>query len=394
MKNNLNPNSKKLLFSNILFRAWTLVSQIFLNIFLFKNTNDIKIIALFNIILLWSQLLSFSFFAKIVKYWYRNLLNIVSLLWLSIVYWFLVYLWNWVVDFYQFLAIWIWFFSWIYWIWYNNNEFDLTTIENRWNYQWLKKSLKTISSIILPSIIWIIIWINYLWFWYQTAFWIWILLFLISVVIWNIDINYINKNEKYSLFNALKTLLKDKNIIKTIANYSLLWFGLSNPLIETILPVLLFTYWIKEMDLWFLVSTFAIITVIASYLFWKFVEYKNYKMVYWLSWWIYILLVLILILYPSYWFIIWFASILNLLFTFMDVPQNVFSANIFNKLKWFEKIKSEYMVIREWPLMIWRILSFLCIYFIWSFDEIWIKILFWIMAWVIFLSTILFWQIT
>jgi len=385
-----NLKTKKLLVSNILFRAWTLVSQIFLNIFLFKNTNDIWIIALFNIILLSSQLLSFTFFARIVKFWYRNLTNAVSLIWLAFTYWFLIYLWESVVDFYQYFAMWIWFFSWIYWIWYNNNEFDLTTIENRWNFQWLKKSLKTISSIILPSIIWIIIWINYFWYGYEIAFWIWIFLFLLSASIWYLKIEYIDKAEKYSLLKAVKLLFSSKNISKTTLNYGLLWFALSNPLIETILPVLLFSYWIKEMDLWFLVSTFAIITVIASFLFWKFVSYKNYKKTYILSWLVYISLVFILIFSPGYWFIIIFASILNLLFTFMDVPQNVFSSNIFNKLKWFEKIKSEYMVIREWPLMIWRILSFVCIYFIWNFEEIWVKILFWILWLVIFMSIFLF----
>lgn len=394
MQNKIQNNkTKRLLASNILFRAWTLVSQIFLNIFLFKNTNDIWIIALFNIILLSFQLLSFTSFAKIVKFWYRNLTSPISLIWLAFTYWFLIYFWENVVNFYQYFAIWIWFFSWIYWIWYNNNEFDLTTIENRWNFQWLKKSLKTVSSIILPSIIWIIIWINYFWFGYQMAFWIWILLFIISAIIWNIEIDYVNKDEKYSLFKAVKLVFSRKDLTKIITNYGLLGFALSNPLIETILPVLLFSYWIKEMDLWFLVSSFAVITVIASYLFWKFVNYKNYKKTYLFSWWIYIGLVLILIFFPSYRFIIIFASILNLLFTFMDIPQNVFSANIFNKLQWFEKIKSEYMVIREWPLMIWRILSFVCIYFIWSFDEIWVKILFWILWLVIFVSMFLFFSI-
>ena|GEM_PF-1047742 len=71
---------KKILISNILFRSASLISQIFLNIFLFKATNDIQLVALFNIILLSTALLSFTFFARIVKFGYRNLTHIISLI--------------------------------------------------------------------------------------------------------------------------------------------------------------------------------------------------------------------------------------------------------------------------------------------------------------------------
>jgi hypothetical protein len=67
--NNINDNrTKRLLISNILFKSGTLVSQIFLNIFLFKSTNDISLVALFNIILFSFQLLSLTLFARIVKF--------------------------------------------------------------------------------------------------------------------------------------------------------------------------------------------------------------------------------------------------------------------------------------------------------------------------------------
>jgi hypothetical protein len=80
MSNTLSVSAKKLLVSNILFRSAKLVSHIFLNIFLFKTTNDIQLIALFNIINLAAHLLSFSFFARIVKFAHRNTVHVVSLL--------------------------------------------------------------------------------------------------------------------------------------------------------------------------------------------------------------------------------------------------------------------------------------------------------------------------
>jgi YQGE family putative transporter len=390
MNNFINDNrTKKLLISNILFKSGTLVSQIFLNIFLFKNTNDISLVALFNIILLSFQLLSFTFFARIVKFWHRNLTHIISLLWLSLIYLSLVLLWESIVDNYILLAMWIWFLEWMYWIGYNNNEFDLTSIKNRWNFQWLKKSLRDLTAIIIPSLIWTIIWLDYLWYGYGISFWIWAILFLLSAFIWIIKIEY-TTSTKYCMKNAIKKVRTNKSLVKIVSNFSLLWFSLSSPLIETILPLLLFSYWISEMNLWFLVSLFALVTVISSYLFWKFVHYKNYKVTYIISWTLYIISVFILLFFPTYWYVIVFASILKLLSTFIAIPQNVFSSNVFHDIKWYEEIKSEYMVIREWPLNIWIILSFTCIYFIWSFEVLWIKILFWLMAIIMFISTYLF----
>ena len=110
MNNNLKDNRiKKLIISNVLFSSATLVFQIFLNIFLFKNTNDIQLVALFNIILLSTKLISYTFFARIVKFWYRNLTHIISLLWLSLVYFSFIILSESIVNYYIFLSISIWF---------------------------------------------------------------------------------------------------------------------------------------------------------------------------------------------------------------------------------------------------------------------------------------------
>ena len=384
----IGKNAKQLLLSNILFRSGTLVSQIFLNIFLFKNTWDIQLIALFNIILLIMNLVSMNIFARIVKKGYRNIIHVFALLWLSCVYGTLVLLGDSITNYYQILAVFIGLFSGMYWIVYNSNEFDLTHNKNRWNYQWLKKSFKTLSAIIVPSIIGSIIGINYLWYWYQSAFILGIVFLLSSACIGIVTIEY-QEGNRYSIISAVKKLIHSKDLVKININSSLLWFSLSNPLIETIIPLLLFSYGVTEMKLGFLVSSFAFLTVITSYLYGKFIWYKHYKIAYILSGCVYMISVGILIFFPTYWYIILFSSLLTMLFSFMDIPQSVLSANKFNEISWHEKIKAEYMAIREWPLILWRVLAFSCIYFIGSFSQFGIQTLFWIMAVVIFMSMIL-----
>ncbi len=392
MNNKLeNKKTKKLLFSNMLFRSWKLITSIFLNIFLWKHTNDIQLVAIFNIVWLLSYNIFYTLFARIIKFNYRKLVNFIAIFLVSISYLLLFLFWEKIIDYYIFFAILIWAWNWLYWIVYNNNEFDLTHSKNRWNYQWLKKTFKTIISIIVPSIIWIIIWINYMWFGYEIAFFLWLILFILSLFFWNIDIEY-HKNEdnKFRLLKTLKIIFNEKELFKMILIFLLLWFALSNTLIEIILPLLLYSYWIKELQIWFLVSIFSLITIIASYLFWKFVSYKNYKLSVSLSGGIYIFLVIMLLFFPNYWFIILFSSILNLLFTFIDIPKSVYWANILEKVKNYKEIKTEYIVIAWLALSIWEILSFICIYFIWNIDVLWIKILFWIMAFIIFLVILLF----
>ena len=63
----LDKKAKKLLFSNMLFRSGKLITSIFLNIFLWKNTHDIKIIALFNIVFHLFYSITYTFFARIAK---------------------------------------------------------------------------------------------------------------------------------------------------------------------------------------------------------------------------------------------------------------------------------------------------------------------------------------
>jgi len=162
---------KKLLISNMLYKSSAVISQLFLNIFLFKTTNNVQIVALFNLAFLSAHLLSFTLFAKVVKFWNRNITHVLAICWLSLMYLSLILLWENVVDYYILLAIWMWFFSWIYWIWYNNNEFDLTSVANRWNFHGLKRALKIFTVITVPALIWIIIWTDFLWQWYVSAFW-------------------------------------------------------------------------------------------------------------------------------------------------------------------------------------------------------------------------------
>lgn len=381
--------AKRLLISNILFRCWHTILRIFLNIYLFKLTNDIKIIALYNIAFLVAHIFSYNLFAFIVKNAYRGIVNSVWLLGLSFVSLLIAYLWTSLPEYYIFVAIVFWFFNWMYWISYNINEFNFTKIENRWNFQWLKSSLKTLVAIIIPSLAWVIIWVNYFWYWYTIVFCLWILFYLSALFFWLQPAEYWDK-EKFNIKKWMKKIFWSKDLTKLNINHWLLEFSISSNLIDVLLPILLFYYWMKEMDLGFLLSLFSIISVIATYLFGKFVKYKNYKLVYNILSFTFIISVIILLFYPSFFYVTLFSSIVNLIFRIIYIPQNVFTYNTLSLIKWHKSVVTEQMVIMESITVFAKILSFVLIYFIGVFDFLWVKILFWFLAFIVLISILLF----
>ncbi len=288
----------RILIWNIFVRSAKSIFQIFLNIFIWKQTNDVKAIALFNIIYLSSHMLTFTFFAVLVKKGYRRILNIISLLWLAFTYLYIVFLWKEAINHLILIPFLIWFFNGIYRINFHNNQFKLTNFKNRWNFEWIKKSLTILSQIIIPSFIWTIISLNYFWYGYQTAYIFWVIFFLLSAIIWTVKV-HVNSKKRFDLIKVFKKIKKNKEILFSLFSYSLTGFSFSNSFLEVIIPIVIFTYVKSEMNLGFIISSLSIIWIIASYLYWRFIPYWKYKITILFSGIVYIFV------------IIWFLSFNN-----------------------------------------------------------------------------------
>jgi YQGE family putative transporter len=155
MSNKINDiRAIRILIWNVLVKSAKNVFQIFLNIYIWKQTQDIQTIAIFNLVYLSTHMVFFTAFAPIVKRGYRNTLHVFSLVWFAWVYLWIMYLWESSLDHLIAIPIAIWFFNSIYWINFHNTQLDLTTHANRWNFEWLRKSMSTVASIITPTLVW------------------------------------------------------------------------------------------------------------------------------------------------------------------------------------------------------------------------------------------------
>jgi hypothetical protein len=154
------------------------------------------------------------------------------------------------------------------------------------------------------------------------------------------------------------------------------------------MPLLMYIKVEEEYKLWFLISLFWVLSVILSYLIWKFVSYRYYKhLIFFTGLW-YVATMVLILLYPSY--IVLFTAILTLLFVVYAVPVRVVIQNVFHDVKWHNKIVSENTAVQEIFVMTWRILALASMYFLPSLDSVNLQILFIVMIVLMIISSIYF----
>ncbi len=376
----------RLLISNNLERSWKMIFYIFLNIFIWKNTQDIQITALFNIVYLTSHFLSFVLFSPIVKKWHNKILNSISLVGLSLVFLSIMVLWEFSLQYIYIIAAWFWIFNWIYWVNYHVVQFKLTTFKNRWNYTWLKHAFEWISKIIIPSSIWFIVTFNYSWYGYQTAFWIWIILFLWSLFIWNVNIKKQWKT-RFKFKELIWKVKKNKNVFSSLYTYWLTGFSFWNTLVEVLIWIMIFKYVWDEARLWLTLSLISIVSIIAIYVFWKFISYSKYKYAIWIFWGAYIVSLLWFVSIDNFYVVLLFSSLIGTFAQFYSLPQKVISDNVLHQIKNYKEYRTEYMVLREMFLYAWWLSAFVLLYFINGIELTNLRLLFIFMAILVLIST-------
>jgi len=387
----LSSEAMRLLLSNVFYRAWNTTRRIFLNIYIFKFIGSLQILALFSISMLSFHLVSFYITSILVKKWYRNILSLLSLSWMAWVSGFFAYDISIIKEYYFPLSIFMGICSGAYWCVNSNNQFDLTTQKNRGNFEWWKKTLRTINSLLTPLVIGYIISMNLWWDGYGAAFLLWSVFFLISA-----SLSYIDPSHTWEIgwsFQMKKLLWRvmwNKNIISILCIVLLAGYALSTNIIEILAPLVLTDIGLNEFWIWAFISWVSLISIVASYAFGKFVSYEYYKHAYTWAWIIYLLLISLILVFPTQLYFSLFTWFLALLYVFIDLPVKVFTSNYLHEIKDYKSLKSEYIFLRELASNLSRIFVFIPIFFMSSLQVDNLIFLFITMAFSVFISMILF----
>jgi len=391
MSNTLSSEAMRLLVSNIFYRAWNTTRRIFLNIYIFKFIGSLQILALFSISMLSFHLISFYISSVLVKKWYRNSLSIFSLLWMASAFALFAYDISIIGEYYFPLSIFMGWCSWMYWCVNSNNQFDLTTPKNRGNFEWWKKTLRTINALLTPVLIWYMISSNFWGDGYSFAFLLGAIFFLLSASLSFVDVSHLWKSTwSFSVKNLFTQIKWNKNILSIMCIVFLAWYALSTNIIEILAPLVLTDIWLNELWIWVFISGVSLISIIASYVFGKFISYHYYKHAFIWAGCIYLALITVVFIFPTQLYFSIFTWFLALLYVFIDLPLKVFTSNYLHEIPDYKHLKSEYIFFREIASNLSRIFVFIPIFFMTSLEVQSLYFLFITMAFSVFISMILF----
>ncbi|NUJ97615.1 MFS transporter [Candidatus Gracilibacteria bacterium] len=377
----------KILVSNAFLRAGRIVFKLFLNLYIWKQTEgDIKFLALFNIIYLTFHGATFIGFSSIVKQSSRrNLSHIISILGYIIIYSIIIFLGPKIIDYAFLFAMILGFFNGIYWINYHTNAFEFTNFKNRGNFEGIKNTLQILVGIIVPSLIGFIITFDFFSLGYEIAFTIGVL-FLIVTLFTGLEKFEEREKEKTYFVDTFKKCVKDKDIFRSLYTYTLSGFSYSNTLLEVLIPVIIFSRVGRELDVGLIVSVFSLISMGGAYLFGRFVNYTYYRGTIIVSGILYALCLWGFIAFPYTSTMIIFSSLFNFFLVFFNLPQKVISDNVLHKIKDYKNRRVEYMVVREVFLFVGRISGFFLLYCIDSLDVNKVKYIFYMMIFLTFIA--------
>lgn len=382
MSTKIEFNSLRLLLSNGITIWWRLVFKIFLNIYLWKETNDIQLLASFNLVFLLWHILSFIWVSPLVKLWYRRIINLISYIWFILTYIGLILLWENITTYIFIVWFVFWIFNWAYYVTFWVNQFDLTTFKNRGNFEWTKKWIKTFSKMVFPALVWFIIWIYNI----DMALVFWIFCFIIWFFISDIKIDSPKWRTHYRNFSI--KVLQNKRFLYSLLVSFFFTLSFSVMLLELIIPLLIFTQVWTEIKLWFSLSLLSFLSIAIIYLFWKIVDYKYYNKTMILVCVSYIISLLWLVFSYNYSLLLFFSTLVVSLSTLYSVWVSVITTNSIHSLKNYNKYRVEFIVFKEILYVLWWMCSFLLMYFSSDLSQSSMKIIFYTMILFSIVSTI------
>ncbi len=363
MSNSINIDAAKLLASNSFLRWGRMMVSLFINIYLWQETQDIQIIALYNIFILFFHSVWYFWWSYLVKFWLRNLTNALAYLWAIISYIFCIVFLDVIVDFIYYFAAFNGICTGLYYSNHAINLFDASHFKNRWNIEWLKKSIKIINKLVYPLVFGFLISTYSI----TTGFILWIILFIIWMILWHVNKQYASSKMQLIKFIWLMTSHK-KILISMIASF-FLTISFSATIIDFLISMILFFKTGTEFKMGASLSLVSLISIVVVYCFGKFVEYKDYNK--WLIVFLvsYIIILLSFLQVESYSLVVLLSSLMISLIMLYQVIASVLNSNSLHEIKDFDDYKVEFYIIREIMYISGWIVWFIIIYFVWDLSQ-------------------------
>ncbi|MDA3840635.1 MAG: MFS transporter [Patescibacteria group bacterium] len=355
---------KRLLASHNIFIAARVFFEIYLNVFIWKQTESLVLIAWFNIAYVLFQLFGFHIFAYFVKRGRVHFARAFSLLGFTVTYLTIFLLAENAIQWIVLIGGFAGFFNGVYRIAYQVLRFDLTHSQNRGNYTGLESGTKTIVDIVMPLLAGAIIALNFFDFGYSSLFLLGTVLFLISFFVGKVSFPLGDKGS-FHFMTTWREIRKNRDLMKSMWSYFFSNFSRGGTITKLILPLLIFDAMQSELQLGGWLSFFSIMAVFISFAFGKFVHYKKYKNMLLIGGIFYFFLLLLLVLVPKFWVFILFGALIKIVDLLIKIPKRVISENLIDSIPNASSHRIENIVIREWfNIALGRLLSLVFLLFV------------------------------
>lgn len=146
---------KRMLLRHSLFIFSRGIYTLFLNIYVWRQTEDLRLIALFSIASMVGHTLAFAYIARLIKRGYIQACMRAGLLGMSLALTSVLLLGESVVDYLLLIGFLFGTFNGMYWMSTHVESFDISKISNRSNFFAYRNSFTAIASILTPAVAWV-----------------------------------------------------------------------------------------------------------------------------------------------------------------------------------------------------------------------------------------------
>ncbi|MBD3280078.1 MFS transporter [Candidatus Dojkabacteria bacterium] len=346
MSNSLPRKVKRLVFSHGLFLVGKRTFNIFMTIYIWELTKDVQVLAIAAIIRMIFHTSMFFIFANIIKQGKGNIIRMIGLAGYMVVYVVIFFLKDNLVDYLYILSAFQASFNGMYWVAYHVSRFDITDKDNRGNYTGVEKAAKIIVSLVIPVVGGYIVTQNFFGNGFSLLFLIACFFLMGSLYIGNIG--YETKKSKLRFRETWKLVTANGKILRGFLANTLSGLSINAALAEVVIPLLIIERAQTEFEFGSWLSLFALISIVTTLLVGKFVKYNKYDEMLVIGAGLFILSYLGFIAWPTYFLVLVFAGVKEVVVHFIDIPRRVYTENLLETLDVdISKYRVEYLIIRE-----------------------------------------------
>lgn len=345
MSKAISKDATRLIVSHAIFTGGRVLNNIFLNLFIWKVTNSLQAIAIFQISFLFFHTFFFGLWSYRAKKGNLQFLRGLALAGMAVFYMVLILLEEQAAEHLVLLAFGLSLFNPLYWLTYHTLSFDITNTKNRSHYLGIESALTTVTKVITPIIGGALIVYSPFGLGYTSVFTLAFVFLVLAYLVGNIEPPKAHTGSMH-LRKTWKQMCKHKDILKMLSVNVFSNLGHRGAL-EKILIFLLFDVLQHEFHLGGWLSFFTFVATVSSWYVGKHLSNGRYKRSVFLGSTLLASSLLFLIGVPHFVTYVVFSIVKEVVTPFIRIPRQVYGRNLLHLIPDYKSHRIEFFVIRE-----------------------------------------------